>query len=474
MVQARLRLFRRLSVLVACSIVISAFWWNGLAGDARAQDSSSLVLADPTFPSPESSEGTVVTYGPSYFEAFNVVSALDMLRRIPGIQDLLEGGGFGFGQQGQRGFGNTGSPILFNGRRLSGKANDPLDALERLQATQVVRVEVIRGSVPGLDIRIGNEGTLVNVVLEDTLTSSFGSWEAGIEYFTRGQFRGLGKLAYAGDVGPLSYTLSAEIAPREMTRYTDDTFVLPPSEEPFGRLRLINRTRGNNYTGAASLTYAFENGDIANLNGLISDENRITTQHIDRFDILSPGNEVFTGSTFLSRDQAGELEWEIGGDYEHRFDDGDSWRALFVVTSDKNPLDINFFSTEPGGPQIQTLKQLVKADSSERILRGYYNWAIAEGHALEVGGEVALNKLDQNNQQFTEVDGALVPVDLFNSDSKVSETRLESFTRYTWQISPKLYTEAAVDTEYSRLKQRGSDVSTTRLFFFVKPRLDLR
>ena len=31
-----------------------------------------------------------------------------------------------------------------------------------------------------------------------------------------------------------------------------------------------------------------------------------------------------------------------------------------------------------------------------------------------------------------------------------------------------------MDTEYSRLKQRGSDVSTTRSFFFVKPRLDLR
>ncbi len=474
MVQVKLRLFWQLLVYAAYSVATGATYWAGFVGCAFAKEGPSPIPADSVTGSPDSSEGTVVTYGPSYFESFNVVSALDMLRRIPGIQDLLEGSGFGFGSQVQRGFGNTGSPILFNGRRLSGKANDPLDALERLQATQVVRVEVIRGSVPGLDIRIGNEGTLVNVVLEDTLTSSFGSWEAGIEYFTRGHFRGLGKLAYAGDVGPLSYTLSAEISPREMTRYTDDTFVLPPSEEPFGRIRLINRTRGNNYTGAASLTYAFDNGDIANLNGLISDENRINTQPLSSFTILSPGNEVFTGSSILSRDQAGDLEWEIGGDYEHRFDDGDSWRALFVVTSDKSPLDINFFSTAPSEPQIQTLKQLVKADRSERILRGYYNWAIAEGHALEVGGEVALNKLDQNNQQFTEVDGTLVPIDLFNSDSKVSETRLESFTRHSWQISPTLYTEAAVDTEYSRLKQRGSDVSTTRSFFFVKPRLDLR
>lgn len=452
----------RLGTITAA--VVSVLW----AGDAAAQD-------QPSPSAPQASDGSVATYGKDYFEVFTVITALDMLRRIPGIQDLLQEQGFGpGGQADQRGFGSTGAPILFNGRRLSGKANDPLDALQRIQATQVVRVEVIRGSVPGLDIRIGTEGTLVNVVLEDTLSTSFGSWEAGAEYFSRGKWRGRGKLSYAGDFGALSYTVSAEIDPREMIRFTDDTLVLPPSTEPFGRVRLINQTNGTNYRGSIGLTYAFDNGDVANLNGFIADEPRVTTQPTDRFDILGPGIEVFTGNTFLSRDHGGDLEWEIGGDYEHKFDDGDSMRGLFVVTSDKRPLDINFFSTPPGGPEIQTLRQVVKADRSERILRGYYNWAIAQGRSLEVGGEVALNKLDQNNQQFTEDNGTLAPVDLFNSDSKVSETRLESFTRYSWQISPKFYTEAAVDTEYSRLKQRGSDVSTTRSFFFIKPRLDVR
>ena len=454
-----------------CAFYLIAF----VAGSAFAQSEPSRGVTDPASVSPESTEGSVVSYDTLYFESFNAITALDMLRRIPGIQDLLEEQGFGPGaQQDQRGFGSTGAPILFNGRRLSGKANDPLDALQRIQAAQVVRVEVIRGSVPGLDIRIGNEGTLVNVVLEDTLTTGFGSWEAGVEYFDSGKWRGRGKISYAGDAGPLSYTLSAEIDPRRMIRYTDDTFVLPPDPEPFGRIRLINETNGTNYTGAVGLTYAFDNGDMANLNGLIRDEPRVTTQPTDSFTILSPTQEVFNGSTFLSRDHGGDLEWEVGGDYEHAFSDGDNMRALFVVTSDKRPLEINFFSTPPGGPQVQTLRQVVKSDRSERILRGYYTWAVKPGQALEVGGEVAFNNLDQNNEQFTDDGGVLVPVDLFNSDSKVKETRLESFTRYTWQITSTLYMEGAIDTEYSRLKQRGSDVSTTRSFFFVKPRLDMR
>ena len=428
-----------MSAVTVSKFVIVFFILTFLASHAVASEQPTRVVTDPAFATPELPEGTVVAYGTSYFETFNAITALDMLRRIPGIQDLLEAQAFGPGaRQSQRGFGSTGSPILFNGRRLSGKANDPLDALQRIQAAQVVRVEVIRGSVPGLDIRIGSEGTLVNLVLDDTLATSFGSWEAGLEYFSTGKWRGRGKLSYAGDFGPFSYTISAEIDPRQRIRFTDDTFVLPPDPEPFGRIRLVNETDGTNYTGAVGPTYAFSNGDVANLNGLYADESRVTTQPTDSFTILSPTSEVFTSSTFLSRDHGGDVEWEIGGDYEHVFSDGDNMRALFVVTSDKRPLDINFFSTTPGEPEIQTLQQLVKADRSERILRGYYNWAVAPGHSLEVGGEVALNKLDQNNQQFENAGSALVPVDLFNSDSKVKETRFESFTRYPWQISPKL------------------------------------
>ena len=446
-----------------------------LASRANAREQPSQGDVNPASATPAQSDGTIVAYDRSYFEAFNAFTALDLLRRIPGIQDLLESPNSpGAGQQAQRGFGSTGAPILFNGRRLSGKANDPLDALQRIQVRQVERIEVIRGSVPGYDIRIGNEGTVVNVVLEESLAAGSGSWQAGVEYFSSGRWRTNGKLSYAGDFGPLSYILSAEADPRWTARYTDDTYVLPPDPTPFGRIRLVNQTSDTDYTGTVGLTYAFNNGDVANLNGFFTDGRELTKQLIDSFTILSPVSEIFTGRTLLTRDHAGDVEWEIGGDYEHAFGNGDSMRGLFVVTSDKRPLEINFFSTPPGGQEIQTLRQLEKSDRGEKIVRSFYNWARAPGHSLEVGGELAFNSLHQNNQQFANSSGELVPVDLFNSDSTVKETRLESFTQYSWQILPKLYVEGALDTEYSRLKQWGTDVSTSRSFFFVKPRLDVR
>ena len=448
-----------------------------LTGEANAYDQPVGVPLNSVAEATAEADGAaVVTYDQSYFAQFNAITAEDLLRRIPGIQDLLgDQGGGSFGRRhGGRGFGSTGPPILFNGRRLSGKTNNPLSALRRIQARQVVRIEVIRGSVPGLDVRIGDEGRLVNVVLEDDVATGFGSWEVGAEYFTNGKWRARGKVSYAGDLGRLIYSLSADIDPRFFIRYADYTFVLPPDPAPFGRIDLVNRTNGTNYTGTAALTYSFANGDVANLNGRYADEPRVSVQPVNSYTVLSPENEIFTGSTLLIQDHGGDVEWELGGDYEHAFSDGDSMRALFVISSDRRPSDTNFFRTQPSGQEIHYLHQVVKSNRTERILRGYYTWAVAPGHSVEISGEVALNALDQQNLQFKDAGGTLLPVALFNSDSKVKEMRFESFTRYSWQVSPKLYLEGALDTEYSRLRQRGSDVRTSRSFIFVKPRLDAR
>ena len=119
------------------------------APDLAAQSTSDIGVAE--------EEGRII-YDREYFSQFNVISAEDLLRRIPGVQDLMN-----FREYGERGFGSTGAQILINGQRLSGKSNDIQSALERIQARQVYRIEVIRGNVPGLDVRI--EGRVVNVVL---------------------------------------------------------------------------------------------------------------------------------------------------------------------------------------------------------------------------------------------------------------------------------------------------------------------
>ena len=65
--------------------------------------------------------------------------------------------------------------MLINGKRISGKSNDIGSAMQRIQASIVSRIEVIRGTTAGLDVR--SEGTLINVVLTEELSGGPGSWQ---------------------------------------------------------------------------------------------------------------------------------------------------------------------------------------------------------------------------------------------------------------------------------------------------------
>lgn len=424
-------------------------------------------------------DGALETYDRAFFAQFNAISAEDLLKRIPGIQDLIAAPaqalpGAANQQQQSRGFGSSGVPILFNGRRLSGKTNDPRAALQRIQASQIVRIEVIRGSVPGLDIRVGNEGAILNIVLEDELTSGAGAWEASMTYYTSGLFKPGGRLSYTGTSGPLSYVASIVANPFFSRRYTRDTFTLPPNPAPNSRLRLIDQNAGTDYTATGSLGYAFANGGVANLNGRYSIEEHILRQPVDNFVIPPTGPERFVSSGLQLRDTDGDIEWEIGGDYEYTFADDDSIRALFIVTDDRRPSDAQFFSAPPGLPLRYDRQQIVKSTRTEKIARGFYRWVLNEAHSIEAGGEVALNGIDQRIQRLDNIGGTFRDAPLFNPDSNVDETRFETFLNYGWQVDPALFVEAAVDTETSKLKQRGRDVNTSRSFTFVKPRLDVR
>ena len=85
-----------------------------------------------------------------------------------------------------------------------------------------------------------------------------------------------------------------------------------------------------------------------------------------------------------------------------------------------------------------------------------------------------MNGLDQSIRRLDNVGGVFREAALFNPDSMVDEARLETFLNYGRQMAETLYVEAALDTERSRLKQRGRDVNSTRTFSFLKPRADVR
>lgn len=411
-------------------------------------------------------ESSIVTYGPEFFAQFNAITAEDILKRIPGIQDILTAASV---VSTQRGFGAGGAQVLINGRRLSGKNNSVGAALQRIQARQVVRVEIIRGSVPGLDVR--SEGMVVNVVLTDELSVGAGSWEGRLSHWSGGGWGEGLKTSYAADVGALNYIVGLQWNPRFDRKDRIDLLYVPGST-PFERQDEDQHLRGREWIGTGSLTYAFGLSDRISVNGRYSHNHQ-------RDDIpsyvyaLAPGRETYTGLFDDFREPITK-SLEIGGDYEHAFAGGDTLQLLALYSSTDQVEDRTFSQTLPAAARALDKIQRQMPDRTEKIVRGTYRTPLTATQSVEVGVEGAQNTLDQSVRLLQYTNGVERDVPLFNPDSRVTENRLETFATYSWQPRPTFTVEAAADTEYSRLAQRGRDVNRTRSFFFVKPRLDVR
>ena len=408
--------------------------------------------------------GNRVIYSPEYFTPYNVVTARDQLERIPGLQEIFEGG-----ESDQRGFGNSGDQVLINGKRLSGKSNDIGSAMDRIQARQVVRIEVIRGTVTGLDVR--SQGRVVNVVLDGTLVTGVGSWQANVEDYSDSSYGSGSEVSYSGDIGALNYLVSAQLGTRKNMEDRTDLF-FTPANRLYERQLEAERERANEHALTTNTSYTFANNDILNLNGRYAYAQETGRENSDRF-AATADPLVFSNTLFITGNDLGR-EWELGGDYEHALENGNVLTALFVYTSNEGDEDNSFAVTPTGRPTVLRELQIENQQAAEKIVRGSYQWGLTETRSIQSGAEFALNSVTQRVALFEDNNGALVEVPLFNQDSTVEETRFEAFSTYTWQPLPALLLEGSVDLEFSELRQQGSDVSRARDLFFARPRFVAR
>ena len=127
-------------------------------------------------------EDNKIVYDQAYFKQYNVTNAADAIKRIPGIENLSSGNNSENYEPGgnnkRRGFGSSGTQILINGERQSSKSNNIIKTLERINAGSLIRIEVIRGTEAGLDVR--SDGVIVNIIVDGNLSKGSGTWSASV------------------------------------------------------------------------------------------------------------------------------------------------------------------------------------------------------------------------------------------------------------------------------------------------------
>jgi hypothetical protein len=416
-----------------------------------------------------SADGATVIYDASFFEPYTTVSAADMLRWVPGGAALMPDNRRR-NQQDKRGFGSGGDQILINGKRISGKSNDIGSAMERIQASVVSRIEVIRGTTAGLDVR--SEGTLINVVLTEGVAGGSGSWQLHSGFYGDSpEYDGL--VSYSDSAGKLNYLVSAEYGPYNRGSDEDrfEEFFTPDTNTLFEQRDISKPQLEQQIILNSSGSWSFDNGDVLNVNGRVADKEEEETETTIVTVIGDPNTEEL-----LNLSLEDQLDWEVGGDLENRIGTNGILKTRLIYTN-KQEDESEFVSLSSSVAGNVPLESLVLSDemATESIIRSSYSWPLTGSQNLELGIEGAINTLEKKVDLFEVLpDGSLDPVDIFNSNSDVEENRYEFFSTHFWQLREDVALESALNFEYSKIEQSGIDVDNARSFTYIKPRFDLR
>lgn len=417
----------------------------------------------------EDADSTVV-YEASYFAQYNPVSANDMLDRIPGLD--LGGGGRGGGG---RGLG-TGGNLLINGQRIAGKDNSPRDQLDRITASEVQRIEIIRDTSGELNVRGASE--VINVVLTAAQSRSSTTVELVNRLNHDDTFETGGSIAYSRQVGNFQALVNFEARPNYENR--DDREVqLSPTGDVLSTLFETNIRDQDEYTFSANTSYA-TGPHRMQLNGQYQLGDYPRPIRRDFVDLTGPSPVAILEEEFTDNE---ENDWEIGGDYEYRFDNGSRLSVLFVVNDEIRNSVRERFDAEPADqPLEKNLFIESNRNTSEKIVQGNYSFSLTDNQSLRVGLERADTTLESSlligsasgSEPPSDRYGGLSPLlSVSNLGTQVQEIRYEGFAFHNWTLNDRMSLESSLVYETSEIAQTGV-VNKTRDFQFWRPSIDYR
>lgn len=188
-----------------------------------------------------------------FFVAYGPVTALDMVRRIPGFS--IEG------SDGRRGFGDNAGNVLIDGDRPSTKSDDIFTSLSRIPASEVDHIALTEQA--GADAETQGQGQVVNIVRKVSAKIS-GTYEGNLVFGHRYGFRPSGKASATLRRGDTIYELN-------FSSYSERIYGYGPEDFKTGSGALVERRyyRGKGGYDEASIGGAIKSrigGAKVNLN----------------------------------------------------------------------------------------------------------------------------------------------------------------------------------------------------------------
>lgn len=420
---------------------------------------AAAALAVPTLASAEEDNADPVVaatrtgerqFGPDFFATYAPVTALDMVKRIPGFS--IDAG------EGRRGFGENAGNVLIDGDRPSTKSDDILTILSRIPASQVEYVALSEQA--GADTETQGQGQVVNVVRKRTAKVN-GTYEGTIVAGSRYGFQPSGKASATLRRGDTSYELN-------FSSYSERIYGFGPEDFKTASAGLVERRF---YTGKGGFDQAAIGGAIktrlggakVNLNGQVRWSDSFDIREAEYFN--SAG--VDTGDELLLRGgPISDLNYELGGDIEFSVLPKTNTKIVALYRSAQESNDSSIEIARVGQP-VTLFETRSRNKPVEAVVRVQNNLTGFGKHAIQFGAELAYNRLDARFSVANSVAGAVTNFPA--SNVLVEETRFEPFVSDVWTLGPAWKIEAGAIAEFSKLNLSG-DSTASRSFTFIKPR----
>ncbi len=407
-----------------------------------AASAASVALAQ------ETPQAVTRVFTPEDFSRFAPQTALDMVIEIPGFTIERE--------DSSRGFGQASGNVLINGERISGKSNDAVDALGRIPADRVIRMELSDGTM--LDIP-GLSGQVVNVVADGDGISGTWSWQTRLRERLEPNFL-TAEASVSGRTGRLAWTLSLESDPAKNGNAGVETVT-----DGGGNLIEIRDEEAQFIVDAPSaalaLTWTSPKGRKANFNAAFEQFNRNNRE----IGFRSPVDGV--DSFRLFKQGRDERSGEVSADYEFPLGPGAlKLIGLYTIEDGFSVSDVEETPAD-GAPAFGSRFEQDQFES-ETVARAEYAIAPRPGRDWQIAVEGARNVLDVESGLFIlQDDGTLAEEDLANSTTRVVERRAELTVTHGRSLASSVNVQASLGVEVSELAQSGP-AGLTRGFFRPK------
>ncbi|MDG2374714.1 MAG: TonB-dependent receptor [Woeseiaceae bacterium] len=451
--------------MIAMLALLTAPLSLGQEADAESA-AGTAVVPQSTTPNADST----VIYDADFFAQYNLVTANDMLERIPGL-DLNNIGA----ALGDRGLG-TGGNLLINGQRVAGKSNSTKGQLSRIPANEVQRIEIIRDTSGALNVRGASE--VINIVLAAAQSRSTTTLKLVNRLNHDDTFETGGSVGWANQTGNLTALVNLDLRPNYENRDYREVR-LNPNGEQLGTLFETNIRDQDVFTFSTNLGYKSER-HRTQLNLQYREGSYPRPIRRDFVDFTDVSAIKSVEKELVDNEQS---NWEVGGDYEFSFDSGSRLSLLLLANNKIRDSVRERFEADPAAEPLS--KELFIDSMLERgefIVQGNYNFPLTSNQSMRVGLERADTQVDSSlllgsasgTEPPSENYGGLPPVpSSSNLGMRVQEIRYEGFLFHNWVLSEHSSLESSVVYEISEISQSGT-VNKVRDFQYWRPSMDYR